>query len=594
MKNRGIKQICTCLLCGLSLCGLMYLTLLEVEAEITLDAVTYAYSLLGLGGVALVCLCSSRLKLSWNVLDALVLVFGVYIAVNYFFISYVPAETKGVEVFSMFVLYAILRVILSVEGNIKQGLFFVFILCGSYESILGLRQVYGLSYSNHSLFKVTGTFFNPGPYSGYVVAVLAVCTAYLYRHYKVFFSVSEKRWTRLFLRPWSVLYMQAFICGMLSLLILPATLSRAAIVAYFFIVVLLLLQRKNWKFLLSLVGVMLVVGVFLYFLKQGSADGRLLMWTVASGVIGRNWLTGVGFGDFPSAYADGQATFFELNPDSVFLSVASCPEYAFNEYLHIGVELGLIGFVLFLGIVGVALHLLFKHRNPMAYGLVALLVFAFFSYPFSLLPFQILLVLFLAIAACEAKEKLRISLKRQIFTTFGIFIAMGLIYLLIPCIKKKVEATEEFRSLGHLYNNDYYQGADKDFGELRDDLRDNPTYLFAYGRAMNKLERYNESNAILKEGILVSSDPMFYNIIGNNYKALGAFQMAETAYQKAFQILPNRLYPLYLLMQLYIDFDKKEKALLMAEKILEVAPKIKSPATEEMQEKAEQYINEQK
>ena len=594
MKNRGIKQNCICLLCGLSLCGLMYLTLLEVEAEITSYAVTYAYSLLGLGGVALVCLCSQKLKLSWNALDSLVLAFGVYIAINYFFMSHAPAETKGVEVVSMFVLYAILRVILSMDGNIKQMLFFIFILCGSYEAILGLRQVYGLSYSNHGLFKVTGTFFNPGPYSGYVVSILAVCTTYLYRHYKAFCSVFEKRWTRLFLRPWSVLYMLALICGILSLLILPATLSRAAIVAYFFIVVLLLLQRKNWKFLLSLFGVMIVAGVFLYFLKQGSADGRLLMWTVASGVIARNWLTGVGFGGFPSAYADGQAVFFEANPDSVFLSVASCPEYAFNEYLHIGVELGWIGLLLFLGIVGVAVRFLFKHRNPMAYGLVALLVFAFFSYPFSLLPFQILLVVFLAIAACEAKKNASFSWKQQISAIGTTFIAMGLIYLLIPCIKKKVEATEEFRTLGYLYNNDYFEGADADFREYHDDLRDNPKYLFAYGRAMNKLEKYNESNAILKEGILVSSDPMFYNVIGNNYKALGEFQMAEMAYQKAFQILPNRLYPLYLLMQLYIDFDKKDKALLMAEKILEVAPKIKSPATEEMQEKAEQYINEQK
>ena len=586
-----IKKVYICLLCVLSLCGLMCLTLLNVRTEISSDMITYACSLLGFGGVALICLCFQKVKLNWSILDALVLCFGVYIAINYFFLSNEPAANKGVEIVFMFVLYVILRVILSVNIKLKYILFFLFMLCVFYEAILGLRQLYGFSHSNHSLYKVTGTFFNSGPYSGYIVTILSISSAYIYRYNKAFSFMIKRNWIKLFFCPWSILYMAGGVCTIFSLLILPATLSRAAIVTYSFIITLLLLQRRNWKFIFSFLGVMLVLGIFLYFLKQGSADARLLLWCVLCSVISRNWLTGVGFGGFPSAYADGQAAFFEANPNSIFLLVASAPEYAFNEYLHIGVELGLIGLGLFLGIIGIALWLLFKHRNPMAYGLVALLVFACFSYPFSLLPFQIILVVFLSMAACEEKKDIVFSWKKQIIAILAVLISMGITCLLIPYIKKKVEVMAEFQKLSSLYAGDYLKGVEVDFKKIHDDLSDNPAFLFAYGRTMYKLERYNESNAILKEGILVSPDPMFYNIIGHNYKALGEFAMAENAYIKAFKILPNRLYPLYLLMNLYIETNQKEKVDKIARRIIIFEPKIKSKATNDMKQKAIDYIN---
>ena len=42
---------------------------------------------------------------------------------------------------------------------------------GVKEAVLGLLQVYGYEDSNHSLYALTGSFYNPGPYSGF----LAMC-----------------------------------------------------------------------------------------------------------------------------------------------------------------------------------------------------------------------------------------------------------------------------------------------------------------------------------------------------------------------------------------------------------------------------------
>ena len=43
------------------------------------------------------------------------------------------------------------------------------------EAVWGIRQVYGFTYSNHSLYALTGSFYNPGPYSGYLAMIFPIC-----------------------------------------------------------------------------------------------------------------------------------------------------------------------------------------------------------------------------------------------------------------------------------------------------------------------------------------------------------------------------------------------------------------------------------
>jgi hypothetical protein len=53
-----------------------------------------------------------------------------------------------------------------------------FLATGLVEAIWGLGQLYGFSYSQHSRFSLTGSFFNPGPYACYIAVVLP--TAFFY------------------------------------------------------------------------------------------------------------------------------------------------------------------------------------------------------------------------------------------------------------------------------------------------------------------------------------------------------------------------------------------------------------------------------
>jgi hypothetical protein len=50
------------------------------------------------------------------------------------------------------------------KKNLPLFLTIGLLLTGTYEIIEGIRQLSGATLSAHSLFAVTGTFYNPGPY----------------------------------------------------------------------------------------------------------------------------------------------------------------------------------------------------------------------------------------------------------------------------------------------------------------------------------------------------------------------------------------------------------------------------------------------
>lgn len=85
---------------------------------------------------------------------------------------------------------------------------------------------------------------------------------------------------------------------------------------------------------------------------------------------------------------------------------------------------------------------------------------------------------------------------------------------------------------------------------------------------------------------MVSGDPMFHVLTGNSLRAMNKYDEAVECYDRAFGMLPNRLYPLYRKMLLYKEIGDTAKARQVANKLLEVIPKVESSATREMRKMA--------
>ena len=584
MTQQNITHIASYIMVSMvSLC-LLWLTLLDVNTGWCEEMPQLLYVMLAVNAIAFlpILFIDKINKICW--LDKIVLLWFVYITFNYWFMSPYPAGERYFTFLSSLLLYIILRY--TILKNSKHILLLVLSIGGIYEAVLGIMQLLGLEYSRHSLFDVTGTFFNPGPYSAYLVVVLAMATAYIYKRRKIYNYPYFKKGMPLKRILPTCIYLIIGIALYATVVTLPATWSRAAFVAYF-AVLMVLFYKRHKKWVLGLVVASVLAGVGLYFAKQSSANGRALMNIVSMRAIKEEPLTGCGIGGFANAFANSQAEYFKENPDSPFVDVAGTPEYAFNELMQIGVEQGAIG-MLFFAIIAIATFIiLLRKRNELAYAWLALLVFSFFSYPFSLQPLRIMAVLFVACAAGSIrKEKDNYKIKYKLPHLAILSLCVIIISEIIPRVEHKVSTNMNWERISG------YQSAAfaDDYAEQYNTLIDNPKFLFAYGKMLNSMKRYNDSNAALRDGLKVSTDPMFHVVMGNNYKELEAYKEAEEHYRKAFYMNPNKMYPLYQLLQMYIDVNDTINARQMAQCIVDFNPKIRSKATDDMKKFAKEYL----
>lgn len=510
------------------------------------------------------------------------------------------------------VAYVMLRILLSSSPNTGKWLFVVLCVCGIVESITGIRQALGMEYSNHIMFNVTGTFFNPGPYSGYIAIILSLALGYISMRYsyalRVFSNLKNRRAITLVNGIWILTFIIAISAVVLIIIILPSTLGRAAFLAVGVVIFAICLKQtkifssictyiyKNKARSAAIVAIsslLLCNGVyFIYSVKKDSADSRLLIWKISAKVMFVNPIFGVGPGYFQGAYGDMQAEYFQVAERSdAEVKIAGTPGYGFNEYLRIGAETGITGLLLFFFLVLSAIFQLFKTRSYYSYGLLAFLVFAFFSYPLSILPLEILFVLFLAAAGSCHSRTMRASLGEITVTGTVLVGSIAVILIFGKTYMNRIEAVSKWNDLKQLHKNELYHLVEKS-PELLPLLNDNQNFLFEYGQSLNMQRDYHESLRILNIVSRLNCDPMIYITIGKNLQALGLYDEAVASYLKAYYIIPHRLYPVYLLAKLYSEIGDSKTARHYALQTIKMTPKIKSSATRSIQREMTKMLSE--
>lgn len=496
-----------------------------------------------------------------------------------------PAETVGQWVWFDKASFLLAGCILSALIFKSKGDFisldsvisWVLVVLGGSEAILGLRQLYGFATSGHSMYALTGSFFNPGPYSGYLAMILPVC---LYQ-----WLVCGRRGGRV-------------VAGGVMLLIfcvLPAGMSRSAWLAAGVSCLCvyawhmdwtdkfrLLWQQQRQRVVMVVVGgfcVLLLAGYLLFVLKPDSARGRLFMWKITCRAIAEKPLTGYGIHNFAAAYGNAQETYFAAGDYEPWEErVAGSPEYAFNEYLQAAVELGIPLAVCLLVVVVLCLYRgVRKGRYGICGAILSLMIFSFSSYPLQL---PVFIVTFggLLVACLSGADR---------WQWLGLAVSVGIIGGFRLKNDLQVEqACREWMNARVLYNAGAYQSAEKEYGRLYPLLRDRASFLFEYGHGLHKQQQFSKSNRILKEALQRSCDPMILNVIGKNYQQMGDCLSAEDWFIRSTHRLPGRIYPYYLLAKLYAEpsFRQPDKFEKMKWMVLTKEPKVHSTAIRQMRE----------
>jgi len=537
------------------------------------------------------------MQVSFSYGDLRILLFMGYLIFNrsgYFS----PGNSWIAGIWGCVCLYFLIRFMLSFKANLYPLVHLLLLIWGIGEAVYGHLQLYGYYSSNNGLYRLTGSFLNPGPFSGFLASIFPLSIYYVLQagqqQTKILQLLQGIAWTGLFL----------------TLSLLPAGMSRAAwlatgagagvVISYRYRPWqhLRLYCRQHKKAVLpgvcGLLLLLLAAAICIYSLKKDSADGRLFIWQMTTRIITSHPWTGVGAGHFAGAYGEAQAGYFATHggtPREAF--VAGSPEYGFNEFLQITAENGIIGLVLFLAVLFSAFHQTRQNgQSGIAGCLAAFLTFACFSYPFRVPQLNILFTLLLAIAHTQVKPATATLPKKRL-----LFTGLPLLLFLFPFFRTgqqwqtRQEAVNKWKSEQTYYNMQIYEGTADNYRKLYPALKDDPKFLFELGQCLSKTQAYEASNQILREGTRISSDPMFWNIMGKNHQALKNYEEAEKCFIHAKNMVPHRLYPLYLLANLYFSSNQTQKGIATARLVIAQEPKVMSPAIEEMKAEMQEKLN---
>ncbi|MDR2911323.1 MAG: O-antigen ligase family protein [Bacteroidales bacterium] len=525
----------------------------------------------------------NRNKIQITVIDCFVFMFAVSTLLSAIVVNGNFHTTKIVTFILLVTLYFFFRILFSQSAGSMQIILSVLVITALIESVLGLMQLYGFARSNHNLFKITGSFHNPGPYAGYLAVIFPVALERVMSYYKLRVK-NEENTTRGKKLVTLGSYILSFSSAIAILLVLPANMSRAAWLALLFgsvaVIVLYSFRKiKIWMICVFL-GILLSGFYGIYNLKKDSSDGRLLMWKISMQSALQN-PAGIGLGHFPEAYGKSQAEYFSLNEVSEKEKyVAGAPEYAFNEYLQISIESGVISLFLYIALIIFAMLETLKNRQYGIFGaFISMSVFALFSYPFGMAPHLILLVFLLAATASNTNSYSKEKLCSLAFKGTAI---LSLTVITALCLINRYPVYKAYKDWSDNTSYGLYDDVNEKYYRLYPLLKDNINFLFEYAQYVAGHGKHEQSNTILQRAVQISCDPMLYNIMGKNHQALKEYRQAETCFTKAANIVPNRLYPFYLLTKLYHEMGLQEKVNEMADVVQTKEPKVHSRAIDEM------------
>ena len=429
----------------------------------------------------------------------------------------------------------------------------ILILWGMVEALWGYAQLFGILPSGSGRFAVTGSFFNPGPYCAFLGCMIPVAVYWVIR----------KRNRAEEIGGWVYIAL----AGALMPILMGRTGWLAAgissLIVWFCTAVKDRYEvRWNYARFIGDLLICLIASVLLYFLKPASASGRVFIWMMGCKAMWDAKGEGIGWDEVPGAIGEAQECYFAAHPDSIFIPVAGSPDYAFNEFLQLGIAGGAAVLTLFIVIPLMFTLISFYSRNYGIFGCwIAFLITCLGSYPLQFASFRILIWVLAIITVIRATVYHPDGRRRYIHPRKKAehYVGPTMVILFLAAIPVCLELV------------------------IKEERHD-PRILFERGRMLRRLGKFEASNEVFLEGLKYSGDPMFLNLLGRNMEDMGLCREAERYYRRSINRLPSRLYPYYLLAKMYAGGECRDSVKFeeVYRKATSMQIKVASPATEDM------------
>ncbi|WP_292268918.1 O-antigen ligase family protein [Butyricimonas sp.] len=511
-------------------------------------------------------------KLRMNIVD---ICFALYICYGIFRIGTSGAIFNPIivcEWFGLVIIYAIVR---SFEPQFLNILYSSLLLGGTMQAIIGVLQYVNLLEPNNLIFTTTGSFSNPGHYGGYLVLSVIVS----------FFIWKEKKYSvtkgNIFFPCF--LFIQAF-----ALLLSN---SRAAWLAVIIPLGILLVNNcfnrsfyRHWYIKLSVFILISGIITSLYFYKKASADVRLLTWRSSLLMITDGPIFGHGIGSFAANYMPYQARYLDKHPGGNDALIADNNMIAFNEFIHVACEQGIVGLFLFISLLIYA----FINKKNTIHGLVArvgltgLFVFALFSYPASIFPIKVCFPVFIGILGKDRKPLIEFVLKKRVAILLIGIIGIG-IFFNVKSYKMYHNAYNSLR------NSDYI-----------DDKLDNYFYMrhckdFLYRLSEQYLKHDRLEASMQAKELLLNIAPTSSLLcdLGMIYLYKRKLDSARDCFLYAKKMTPNHMSPVYGLWLVNKAKGDREECTRLSTEILSMPVRVVNNVVLKARKEAREYMQKQ-
>lgn len=326
----------------------------------------------------------------------------------------------------------------------------------------------------------------------------------------------------------------------------------------------------------------------LYYIRPESANGRLLIWFNTLSLWMQHPLFGNGYSTFTRDHMLQQSDYFRTHPDSHFSMIADCISHPFNEYLHLLIQWGIVGLLLFVLLAYILIVVWRKIRNAeydtIASCLIVIAVFSFFSYPFCY-PFTwVVLVYCVAELARRSKEIFtpRFSSLSYFFPIcFGLGIGMnGVLYY----------RHQRWYDASRLYEKKP-QTAILQYQDLYPRLQNDPYFLYNYAAIHYEEAHYNECLQLLDECSKRLNDYDVQMLKGMALRNLNLYDESLNCFQCASYMCPSKFMPLYQAFETMVLCERKDKAIELCKEIMEKPIKVDSEQVKYIKVKCSVYYN---
>ncbi len=430
--------------------------------------------------------------------------------------------------------------------SLKQISTLISIVVGIHV-ILAFLQKLGIAPSFHDYFTGGSTFGNPDMLGSYLAFLIPFC------------FYSNKKGFR-----------YKYLVVLATIILLITIQTRTALLSLLLCLILWIRLNKKIKsktFFLLLISFSFLLIIGLIYWNPTSVYGRLFIWYICIMMILKKPF---GWGEFAFSkhFNEFQAVFLSENSSSFAHISYDVVHSPFNEFLFIGVRLGIIPLLIYILLIIITFWFLIKRNNKLIYPLLVFLTVSLTYFPFKIAPLLILVIPILTLVSIQNKPIVKLFIPNVIRKS-------GITLLLITSTLLLFHHTKEFLEFKKWQNGVIYSleknkisKAESIFEELYPKMNTNGRFLITFSNL-----KYIQGDKLTSLKLLELADNYFCDIvfcekIAKLYHELGHYEKAEEKFILAENIAPDRFLSSYERVLFYINTNQDFKAYKLCKELL--------------------------